>query len=155
MAKAKTYRIYRLEQEGDTVFKFYLPEEDTDMKTALRRKATRLQELHELKKKGYVITADILTDKEGYLNGRLSVAVADYLHYSKAERNLRLFSYRYSRQTFCQGMESILDSKRSAQKRVASLVRRLRKDDLEVHNDMALMILDLYERELCDKVVEW
>lgn len=148
----KTYRIYRLENEtlnNDVVFKFYLPEEDADAKTVLKRKAGRLSELHDLKKKGYVITADILTDKEGYLNARLSVAVNDYCHYDKEERRLRLFSFRYSQQTLCKGLEMLIESKRVAMKKIVSLVRRLNSEDLDIHNEVAIMLYDQYIKEIC------
>lgn len=146
----KTYRIYRLENETlkDVLFKFYLPEEEVDTKTALKRKASRLKELHDLKKKGYVITADILANKEDYLNARLSVAVSDYCHFDKEERHLRLYSFRYSPQTLCKSLESLIDSKRSAMKRIVSLVRRLNNEDLDIHNEVALMLYDQYIKEI-------
>ena len=147
----KTYRIYRLENSelnNDEVFKFYLPEEEVDTKTALKRKALRLAELHDLKKKGYVITAKLLTDKEDYLNARLTVAVGVYCKLDKEERTLRLYSFRYSQQTLCKGLESIIDSKRVAMKQIVSLVRRLNSEDLDIHNEVAIMLYDQYIKSI-------
>lgn len=146
----KTYRIYKLENEktSDEVFKFYLPEEGVDTKTALSRKSKRLLELKDLKKNGYRITADVLVDKEDYLNARLSVAVADYCKYDKDERNLKLFSFKYSEQTLIQCLEMLAEMKRASMKRIVSLIRRLNNEDLDIHNEVAIMLYDQYIKAL-------
>lgn len=150
----KTYRIYRLENKtsNDVVFKFFLPEEgDVDTKTALSRKVKRLNELHDLKKKGYAITADILTDKEDYLNARLSVAVSDYCDLDHNERYTRIFRHKYTSDVYCRTLELILDSKRVTMKRIVSLVRRLNSEDLSIHNELAIILYDQYIKEICER----
>lgn len=146
----KTYRIYRLENNlnNDTVFMFYLPEEGVDKKSAIKGKVKRLKELHDLKKKGYVIVADILTDKEGYLNARLNVAVEDYCYLDKRETEVRLYKYKYSDAVLCKTLECIMDSKQVAMKKIVRLVRRLNGEDLCVHNEIALALYDSYLRAI-------
>lgn len=146
----KTYRIYRLEnyKTNDEVFKFYLPEEDTDATVILKRKAQRLKELRALKKEGYVITAELLTDKEDYLNARLSVAVKDYCKLDKDERHLRIFRHRYTPEVYCQTLEMVVELKRVAMKKIVSLVRRLNREDLSIHNEVAILLYDQYIKEI-------
>lgn len=147
----KTYRIYRLEnkENAEVLFKFYLPEEGVDTKTALQRKAQRLKELHNLKKDGYVITADILADKEDYLNARLSVAVSDYCDLDHNERYTRICRNKYKPEVYYQTLEAILDSKRATMKRIVSLIRRLNNEDLDVRSELALILYDQYLKEIC------
>ena len=146
----KTYKIYRMENKmtKDEVLKFYLPEEGVSSKTALKRKAGRVLELHELKKKGYVITAEILVNREDYLNTRLNVLVGEYCKLDRSERELRLLRSLYTKPNFCRDLEAILEQKRVALKRVISLIRRMNNEDLDIRNEIALMMYDNYLMEI-------
>lgn len=146
----KTYRIYKLENPTTLhgMFKFYLPEEGVPKRVALERKATRHKELSRLKKRGYIVTASMLTDEEGYLNGKLHVAVEEYCRLDTEERTVRLSRYRYSDATLCKTLELIMESKQVALKQVVSLVRRLTNDDLLVQSGIALAIYDQYMQEI-------
>lgn len=151
----KTYKIYRMENRkiNDEVLKFYLPEEGVPSKIALKRKAGRLLELHDLKKKGYVITAEILVNREDYLNTRLNVAVADYCKLDNEERQMKTLSsywvHKLTNKSLCADLEPIVESKRVCLKRIVSLVRRLNNEDLDIRNEVAIMLYDQYVRDIC------
>ena len=146
----KTYRIYRLENKetADVLFKFYLPEEDVDIKTSLQRKAKRIKELYDLKRAEYIVSADLFANKEEYLNARLSVAVTDYCNYDHDERYVRIFRQKYSPEVYYQTLEMIIESKRATMKVIASLIRRLNREDLDIRSELALVLYDQYLKEI-------
>lgn len=148
----KTYRIYRLENKvtADVLFKFYLPEEDVDTKTSIQRKVNRVKEIHDLKKNGYTVTADILANKEDYLNARLSVAVSEYCELDHKERYTRICRMKYTPEVYYKTLEMILDSKRATMKRIVSLIKRLNNEDLDVRSGLAIMLYDRYIAEICN-----
>ena len=142
----KDYMIYKLENRkiADEVMSFYLPERGNDCSNLFRRKVHRLVDLNSYKCKGYIVTGVLYVDKETYLNARLDVKVAEYCKTDKHEQEVRLNRHMYDSNTLCTTLEAIQDYKWTCLKQISSLVRRLRNEDLEVNNEIAIMLYDKY-----------
>ena len=147
---SKTYKIYRLENFNteDMQYLYCLPETGVDCQIRVSRATKRMLELADFKRKGYVVTGVIRTDKEEYLNHRLNQYVKDYIELDRKETQIRVSRYLYTPEVAYDTLEMIQDSKRTAVKQISSVVRRLHKDGLLVHSEMAMMIYDMHIKTL-------
>lgn len=146
----KTYKIYRLENFNteDMQYLYCLPEKGVDSQTRVQRATKRMLELADYKRRGYTVTGVIRTDKEEYLNHRLNGYVQDYIKLEQKESQIKVSRYLYTPEVAYNTLEMIQDSKRTAVKQISSVVRRLNKDGLIVHSEMAIMIYDMHIRSL-------
>ena len=138
------YYVYRFHNEelGDCVNKFFLP--DSDIKHLLNR----LVSIADMKDKGYRAIALVRVDKETYLNLRLNDTVEDYLYEDRVEQETRR-KYRLgqmSEEVFYQTMNSIKDYKLTCLKIMTGQVRRLTRNDMDVQNEIAIQLVDMYAR---------
>ena len=140
----RDYMIYRLENADieDAIFKFFLPERGSECEDLIRRKIWRHHQINECKSQGYIVTGVMYVDKETYLNARLNEVVKDYCYLDRIEQEER--ATIYSREVLRQTMAIIHEQKMSKMKVIASLVRRLHSEDLDVHNEIAIMLYDRY-----------
>lgn len=146
----KTYKIYRLENYdiGDVLYKYYTPEVGVDYQTKVQRATHRMLDIADLKRRGYVVTGIMLTDKEEYLNHRLNEYVAEYVEKDREETKVRLNRYCYTPEVAYTTLELLQDRKRTLVQHISRTVRRLQNEGLLVQNEMAIMIYDMHIRSL-------
>jgi hypothetical protein len=136
------YMIYKLvKSTGEEETLFYLPENDEDR---LRRMAYRLLELKQYKSNGYEVFGILYVDKETYLNARLDYRVKQYCQLDLDERKTREEKYKYNPEVYFQTMQMIQDMKWTALKTISMLVRRLIREDLDIHNEIGIQLYDQY-----------
>lgn len=137
------YMIYRLvDNEGREETLFYLPEKDAD--EILRRKAYRLLELAQYKSNGFSVYAIAYVDKETYLNARLDYRVKEYCQLDQSERDTRLRQREMTPETYLLTLEMIQDQKWCVLKQISMNIRRLIREDFDIHNEIGIQLYDQY-----------
>lgn len=136
------YMIYKLvKSSGEEETLFYLPETDEDR---LKRKVYRLLDLQSYKSQGYEVFGVLYVDKETYLNARLDYRVKEYCQLDRAEQETRANRYSYDPDTYFQTMQMIQDSKWCTLKTIGMIVRRLLREDFDIHNEIGIQLYDQY-----------
>lgn len=137
------YMIYRLvNSEGEEQTLFYLPERNSD--EVLRRKAYRHLELAQYKSNGYEVYAVAYVDKETYLNARLDYRVKEYCQLDKNEQETRLRRFEMSPEVYLKTLEMIQDLKWTTLKQIGMCMRRLMREDFDIHNEIGIQLYDQY-----------
>lgn len=137
------YMIYRLvNDEGREETLFYLPEKDAD--EVLRRKAYRLLELAQYKFCGFSVYAIAYVDKETYLNARLDYRVKEYCQLDRDEQDTRRRRCEMSPEVYVQTLEMIQDMKWTKLKTISMCIRRLMREDFDIHNEIGIQLYDQY-----------
>lgn len=137
------YMIYRLvNDKGQEETLFFLPEKDTD--EVLRRKAYRLLELLDYKSNGYLVYTVAYVDKETYLNARLDYKVKEYCQLDRDEQDTRRRRLEMSPEVYVQTLEMIQDMKWTTLKTISMCIRRLMREDFDIHNEIGIQLYDQY-----------
>ena len=136
------YMIYRLvKSTGEEETLFFLPEIDEDR---FRRKMCRLLELQAYKSQGYEVYGILYVDKETYLNARLDYRVKEYCQLDQSERDTRLRQREMTPETYLLTIEMIQDQKWTVLKQISMLMRRLIREDFDIHNEIGIQLYDQY-----------
>ena len=136
------YMIYRLvKSTGEEETLFCLPEIDEDR---FRRKMCRLLELQSYKSQGYEVYGILYVDKETYLNARLDYRVKEYCQLDQSERDTRLRQREMTSETYLLTIEMIQDQKWTVLKQISMLIRRLLREDFDIHNEIGIQLYDQY-----------
>ena len=137
------YMIYRLvDNEGREETLFYLPEKDAD--EILRSKAYRLLELAQYKSNGFSVYAIAYVDKETYLNARLDYRVKEYCQLDRDEQDTKRRRLEMTPETYVQTLEMIQDMKWNTLKTISMCIRRLMREDFDIHNEIGIQLYDQY-----------
>lgn len=136
------YMIYRLvKSTGEEETLFFLPEVDGDR---LKRKVCRLLELQSYKSQDYEVYGILYVDKETYLNARLDYRVKEYCQLDQSERDTRLRQREMTSETYLLTIEMIQDQKWTVLKQISMLMRRLIREDFDIHNEIGIQLYDQY-----------
>ena len=128
------YMIYRLvDNEGREETLFYLPEKDTD--EILRR---------QYKSNGFSVYAIAYVDKETYLNARLDYRVKEYCQLDRDEQDTKRRRLEMTPETYVQTLEMIQDMKWNTLKTISMCIRRLMREDFDIHNEIGIQLYDQY-----------
>lgn len=136
------YMIYRLvKSTGEEETLFFLPENDEDR---LKRRMYRALELQSYKSNGYEVYGVLYVDKETYLNARLDYRVKEYHQLDREEQETRAKKYQFDPDTYFKTMQMIQDMKWTTLKTINMLVRRLLREDFDIHNEIGIQLYDQY-----------
>ena len=145
MKKAK-YMVYRMHNKttGDSINLYFLPED------SVMRTANRISTLAEFQIKGYVVTAFMFANEEGYYNAKLTDVVNSFLKQYEAEEKYRKM-YRKGeipRELAVQTIRLCRNYENTCLASIHRLLRRMSRNDIPCHNEMAIQLDDFYSNEI-------
>lgn len=128
----------RKPQDNEIVTLFFLPDK------SVFDKFKRMTELAEYRANGYMCSGFTCVDKETYLNARLNETVKDFCENEEYRRDVidRHSRGLLSETVFFETMRLIDDYKWTCLKKLSMQVRRLVRNDYDVHNEVAIQLYD-------------
>ena len=137
------------------IHKFYHPEkgymcEYLTPADSLTQKVSKALVIQARKSEGYVPVGIIYVDEETYINMRINETVDEYLYEDNAEQECRK-KYRNGYvcpDKFVEEMQIIKEYKWTLMKKLDSQMRRLRNNDFNCYNEVAMQLNDQFLRGL-------
>lgn len=128
----------RKPQDNEIVTLFFLPDK------SVFDKFKRMTELAEYRANGYMCSGFTCVDKETYLNARLNETVKDFCENEEYRRDVidRHNRGLLNETVFFETMRLIDDYKWTCLKKLSMQVRRLVRNDYDVHNEVAIQLYD-------------